>query len=219
MHGNAYIVAVQVLLPQKAGSLTWWPIKSKVQQPLLSFTVTFDINHWCPGSAVWFYPHDSSDHSLTLLSNGPLHQFFTERALTGHKVVIARGSLKKPPQSGNTTGDLLNSVLQSMSDKTCKCAFFFFVRKRENCVDFGVSFVSPHHRSEGSSEFNRPNGWHFDFGSGPLTLMSTPTIFLAKQVVIRQSGMCNIYCISLSFSCETTLKWGIRMEMINHKIS
>lgn len=219
MHGNAYIVAVQVLLPQKAGSLTWWPIKSKVQQPLLSFTVTFDINHWCPGSAVWFYPHDSSDHCLTLLSNGPLHQFFTERALTGHKVVIARGSLKKPPQSGNTTGDLLNSVLQSMSDKTCKCAFFFFVRKRENCVDFGVSFVSPHHRSEGSSEFNRPNGWHFDFGSGLLTLMSTPTIFLAKQVVIRQSGMCNIYCISLSFSRETTLKWGIRMEMINHKIS
>lgn len=133
MHGNAYIVAVQVLLPQKAGSLTWWPIKSKVQQPLLSFTVTFDINHWCPGSAVWFYPHDSSDHSLTLLSNGPLHQFFTERALTGHKVVIARGSLKKPPQSGNTTGDLLNSVLQSMSDKTCKCAFFFRQKERKLC--------------------------------------------------------------------------------------
>lgn len=134
MHGNAYIVAVQVLLPQKVVSLTWWPIKSKVQQPLLSFTVTFDINHWCPGSAVWFYPHDSSDHSLTLLSNGPLHQFFTERALTGHKVVIARGSLKKTPQSGNTTGDLLNSVLQSMSDKTCKCAFFFFSSEREKIV-------------------------------------------------------------------------------------
>lgn len=35
-------------------SLTWWPIKSNVQQPLLSFTVTFDINHSHQGSAVRF---------------------------------------------------------------------------------------------------------------------------------------------------------------------
>lgn len=34
--------------------LTWWPIKSNIQQPLLSFTVTFDINHSHQGSAVRF---------------------------------------------------------------------------------------------------------------------------------------------------------------------
>lgn len=76
--------------PQRADSLTWWPIKSKVQQPLLGFMVTFDINHRCPGSAVRWCPRDSSDHSLTVTQQSrPLHQYLTGRALTGHEVVTA----------------------------------------------------------------------------------------------------------------------------------
>lgn len=196
---KTYTVAMQVFSPQRTDSLTWWPIKSKVQQPLLGFMVTFDINHWCPGSAVRFCPQDSSDHSLTLLSKTGL---YINTSLGGH-LLDMRSLLpeeKKISSSSNTAGGLFNSAPQSMSSKRAKPAsgLFFFWRKGENCVDFGVSLVSLHHRSEGSSDFYRAYGWHFDFGSVLLTLMSTPAIFLTKKAVTRQGGMCNIYWISLT---------------------
>ena len=142
---------------------------------------------------LWSLPH-------TPQQNRPLHQYFTGRALTGHEVVILPKG-KKISSSSNTAGGLFNSAPQSMSSKRVKpvSGLFFFWRMGENCVDFGVSLVSLHHRSEGSSDFYRAYGWHFDFGSALLTLMSAPAIFLAKKkVVTRQGGMCNIYCDSLT---------------------
>lgn len=91
-----YTVAKQVFLPQRTDSLTRWPIKSKVQQPLLGFMVAFDINHWCPGSAVRFCPQDSSDHSLTLLSKTGL---YINTSLGGHlldmRSLLPEGEKKK----------------------------------------------------------------------------------------------------------------------------
>lgn len=128
-----YTVAMQVCSPQRTDSLTWWPIKSKVQQPLLGFMVTFDINHRCPGSAVRFCPQDSSDHSLTLFSNNRpqtsiLHWEGTYwtwgRYCQRKKKIIS--------SSSNTTGGLFNSAPQSVSGERAKPAsgpFFFFLEK------------------------------------------------------------------------------------------
>lgn len=124
--------------------------------------------------------------------NRPLHHSFTGRALTGHETVIAR-SWTNPTEISLT----VFFSLWAGKGQNLQASPFFFLKRGENCVDFGVSFVSLHPRSEGSSNFYRPYGWHFDFSSILLTLMSTPVIFFARDILRCQGGMCNIYCIYL----------------------
>lgn len=167
-----YTVAMQVCSPQRTDSLTWWPIKSKVQQPLLGFMVTFDINHRCPGSAVRFCPQDSSDHSLTLLSNNRpqtsiLHwegTYWTWGRYCQRKKKLYLQAVI--PLEVSLTALL---SLWAVKGQNLQVGPFFFWRNRENCVDFGVPLVSLHHRSEGSSD--RLTFWFrqctFDFDVSP----------------------------------------------------
>lgn len=123
---------------------------------------------------------DSSDHSLTLLSKtGPYISASWGGYLLDMSLLLPDG--EKISSSSNTTGGLFNSVPQSMSSKRAKPASrLFFWKKGENYVDFGVSIVSLHQTSEGSSEFYWAYGWYFDFDCVLLTLMLTPAIFLQK---------------------------------------
>lgn len=186
---KTYTVAMQVFSPQRTDSLTWWPIKSKVQQPLLGFMVTFDINHWCPGSAVRFCPQDSSDHSLTLLSKTGL---YINTSLGGH-LLDMRSLLpeeKKISSSSNTAGGLFNSAPQSMSSKRAKPAsgLFFFFGEREKIV---LTLESP----------------LFLFITG----VRGPVIFIGHTADILISAVYFwLWCQPLQFSSQKRL-WHVRV--------
>lgn len=124
-------------------------------------------------------------HRIPLIT--PLHSTAKQASpsmlfLGGHlldmRLLLSEG--KKIASGSNTTGGL-SSVYEQQKGKTCKWAFFSG-KKGENYVDFGVSIVSLHHTSEGSSDFYWAYGWHFDFDSALLTLMLTPAIFLQKRL-------------------------------------
>lgn len=194
--------ALQIFRPQRTVSLTRWPIKSNVQQPLLSFMVTFDINHSHQGSAMRFQPAGllwSLPH--TPRQNRPLYI----TASLGGLLLDMRASLpegKKISSSCNTTGGLFNGVPHSTSGKGAKPASGrFFCEKGENDVDFGVSIVSLHHTSEGSSDFHWAYGWQFDFDSVLSTLMLTSAICLQKR--LWHAGVACAVCAVFTVSCQT----------------
>lgn len=142
-----------------------------------------------------------SSHSHYRTKNRPIHQNFTGRAWWT-LCCYCRHKKKKNLQAVILLEVSLTAFpsLWGAKEQNSGVGFFsssFFWRKGENCVDFGFSLVSLHHRSKGSSDFYRAHGWHFDFGSVPLTLMSTPCNF-PKKALTGQGGMCNIYCIFLT---------------------
>lgn len=204
-HKHHYIVqlSLHIVCPQRLKycrsfdhrtvSLTWWPIKSNVQQPLLSFMVTFDINHSHQGSAVRF---QSAGFLWSLPRTPQQNRPLYITASLGGLLLDTRASLpewKKTSSSCNTTGGLFNGVPQSTSSKGAKPASgLYFCEKGENYVDFGVSIVSLHHTSEGSSDFYWAYGWQFDFDGVLLTLKLTSAICLQKKVATRQGGMCSM---------------------------
>lgn len=106
---------------------------------------------------------------------------------------------EKIASSSSTAGGLFKSVPESMSSKRAKPAsgFFSLEKKGENYVDFGVSIVSLHHTSEGSSDFYWAYGWHFDFDSALLTLMLTPAVFLQKRSrhIRAVCAICTVYLL------------------------
>lgn len=186
---KTYTVATQVFPPQQADRLTWWPIKSKVQQPLVGFMVTFDINHWCTGSAVRFCPQDSSDHSLTLLTKTGL---YINTSLGGHlldmRLLLPEG--EKRSSSSNTAGGLFNSVLQSVSSKRAKtCKWAFFSEEREKIV---LTLESP----------------LFLFITG----VRGPVIFIGHTADILISAVYFwLWCQPLQFSSQNKRLWHVRM--------
>lgn len=127
-----YTLAMQVFSPQRTHSLTWWPIKSKVQQPLLGFTVAFDINHWCPGSAVRSCPQDLSDHSFALPCETGLYINTVGGHLLDMRLLLSE---KKRIFKQNSTGGLFNSAPQYTSGKWAKPASgLLFLEKGETTV-------------------------------------------------------------------------------------
>lgn len=166
--------------------------------------VTFDINHWCPGSAVRFCPQDSSDHSLTLLSKTSL---YINTSLGGH-LLDMRSLLpeekKKRSVSSNTAGGLFNSTPQTMSSKrakTCECRLGFFSGERGKIV---LTLESPLFLL-----ITGVRGSVIFIGNTADILISAVHFDVNPcKVVTHQGGMCNIYCISLtvlySLSWEAT---------------
>lgn len=141
---------------------------------------------------------DSSDRSFALLGKTDLYT--SPRLWEGSYWTRERrcqNEEKKISSSCNTTAGLFIGVPQSTSGKGAKPASgLFFWKKGENYVDFGVSIVSLHHTSEGSSDFYWAYGWQFDFDSVLLTLKLTSAICLQKKVVTRRGGMCSMRCNS-----------------------
>lgn len=86
---------------------------------------------------LWSLPH-------TLQQNRRLHHFFTGRALTGHEIVIAK--------SWGGTEVSLTMFFSLCARKGQNQSGLFFWKRGENCVDFGVSFVSLHPRSQESCD-------------------------------------------------------------------
>lgn len=121
-------------LPQKADSQTWWPIKSKVQQPLLSFMVTFDINHQCPGQGC------DSGRRIPLNTLSHSHSqpgLYINTPLGGHLLDIKplQPEVKNKSSSSNAAGGLYNNTPQSVSIKRTNAASgpFFFPYERKLC--------------------------------------------------------------------------------------
>lgn len=138
----------QVFLPQTASRLTWWPIKSKVQHPLLSFLVTFDINHWCPGSALQFYPQDSCDPSLTLLSETGI---YITSSLGGYlldmKLLLPRVRGVGVERKKNTEVSL--TMFGICAGKGQNLQVGFFLKKRRKLCWFWSLFCFPSSQESG----------------------------------------------------------------------
>lgn len=183
---KTHTVAMQVFPPQRADILTWWPMKSKVQQPLVGFMVTFDINHWCTGSAVRFCPQDSSDHSLILLTKTGL---YINTSLGGHlldmRLLLPEG--KKRSSSSNTAGGLLNSVPQAAKGQNLQVCFFS--EEREKIVLTLESLL-------------------FLFITG----VRGPVIFIGHTADILISAVYFwLWCQPLQFSSQNKRLWHVRM--------
>lgn len=160
-----------------------------------------------------FSLQDSSDRSLALPSKTDLYTSL--RRWEGSYWTRERRcqNEKKTSSSCNTTGGLFNGVPQSTSSKGAKPASgLYFCEKGENYVDFGVSIVSLHHTSEGSSDFYWACGWQFDFDGVLLTLKLTSAICLQKKVVTRRGGMCSmcrIYRVVPNWVSRDCYNWRI----------
>lgn len=193
--------ASQVFSPQRTDSLTRWPIKSNVQQPLLGFMVTFDINHWRPGSAVRFCLQDSSDHSFTLHSKTGVYinAFFWEGTYWTWNCYSQKE--KKIASSSNTAGGLFKSVPESMRSKRAKPAsgFFLWKKGRKLCWLWSLHCFSSSH--EWGLQWFLLGVWlTFWFRQCTFDFDVNPCSFPAQEVGTHQGGMRDMYCISLTLT-------------------
>lgn len=200
---------MQVFLP--SDSPTWWPIKPKVQQPLLGFMVTFDINHWYPGSEVRFCPQDSSDHSLTLLSKTGLyintslgeHLLDMRSLLPAEKNIYLRAVI---PLEVSLTALLR---LQAAKGQNLQVGFFLSEERKKIVLTLESPLFLFITGSRGPVIFIGHtadiliSAMYFWLWCQPLQ------ISLQKKFVTRQGGMYNIYCVSLTvpYSVLRQLQW------------